>query len=77
MLDKINLQDIIQIAHKAGDAIMDIYHRDFEVEYKADQSPLTEADKAAHKIIEAELIKINLANGTQLPLLSEEGKDIP
>ena len=38
----------------AGKAIMDIYTdpaSDFEIERKADNSPLTKADKAAHKLI--------------------------
>ena len=32
-------------ALRAGGAILEIYKRDFEVELKADASPLTEADK--------------------------------
>ena len=68
---KSNLQDmynIIGIAKKAGDAIMQIYQKDFEVEYKADQSPLTEADLASHRIILEEL-KRDYPN---TPILSEE-----
>ena len=30
---------------------MGIYNKDFNVEYKADESPVTDADLAAHKII--------------------------
>ena len=41
-----------RLALQAGDAIMDIYQRDdLEVEAKADESPVTAADKAADKII--------------------------
>ena len=77
MLEKINVQDIVALAKKAGEAIMDIYQKDFEVEFKADQSPLTEADKAAHEIIEEGLKKLDQKNDTAIPLMSEEGKNIP
>jgi len=45
------LQNIIQIAKKAGVAILDIYeNEDFSktIDFKADDSPLTIADKKAH-----------------------------
>jgi 3'-phosphoadenosine 5'-phosphosulfate (PAPS) 3'-phosphatase len=57
-------------ALRAGDAILQIYARDFEVEFKADESPLTEADKAAHHII------VDALEDTGLPILSEESKAI-
>ena len=51
---------------------MKIYKSDdFGVETKADNSPLTKADKAAHEII------IEQLKETNIPVLSEEGKDIP
>jgi len=77
MLEKISVEDIVTLAKKAGEAIMDIYQKDFEVEFKADQSPLTEADKAAHEIIEEGLKKLDQKNETTIPLMSEEGKNIP
>ncbi|WP_321324732.1 3'(2'),5'-bisphosphate nucleotidase CysQ [Thiomicrorhabdus sp.] len=77
MLNKINIQDIVTLAKIAGEAIIAVYEKDFDVEFKADESPLTEADKAAHYIIEAGLLKLDQQNGTQIPILSEEGKDIP
>jgi 3'(2'), 5'-bisphosphate nucleotidase len=58
----------------AGQEILKIYNdpaADFSVERKADNSPLTVADKAAHKIIMQHLEK------TGIPVLSEEGKNIP
>ena len=39
MLSKINIQDIVTISKEAGNAIMQIYNQDFEVEYKEDSSP--------------------------------------
>jgi 3'(2'), 5'-bisphosphate nucleotidase len=71
MLDNINIEDIINIAKEAGDAIMKIYQKDFSIEYKDDKSPLTEADLVSHKIIAKVLERY------QLPILSEEGKEIP
>ncbi len=62
----------IQAAVEAGKAILDVYEsEDFEVESKADQSPLTLADRRAHEIIAAALDK------TGIPILSEEGREIP
>lgn len=77
MLEKIKVEDVIDLARKAGDAIMQVYQKDFTVEFKEDQSPLTQADKAAHFIIEQGLIALDQKNGTQIPLLSEEGRNIP
>jgi 3'(2'), 5'-bisphosphate nucleotidase len=73
MLDQINTQDIVAIARDAGNAIMQIYNQDFEVEYKKDDSPLTLADKNANEIIENRLNQLSVS----LPILSEEGKDVP
>ena len=60
-----------RMAIEAGNAILDIYNSDFEVETKADQSPLTAADKRSHEIIQAGLAHF------KIPLISEEGKSIP
>lgn len=64
----------IRAAVDAGKSIMDIYtdpEADFEIERKADNSPLTRADKAAHRLI------ANALSVTSYPLLSEEGSEIP
>lgn len=61
---------VLQTAFRAGKAIMDIYQLPFEVELKSDNSPLTIADKTAHKIISDELLD------TGMPVLSEEGAQI-
>lgn len=66
------LEKAKQAAIKAGEAIRNVYDSgDFDVTMKGDQSPLTRADKAAHAIISEELEK------TGLPILSEEGSQIP
>lgn len=71
MLDKIELNDIEAIALEAGNTIMEIYNRDFSIEYKDDKSPLTEADLASNDLIIKALEKYNI------PIMSEEGKEIP
>ncbi|EQB39063.1 hypothetical protein M947_07840 [Sulfurimonas hongkongensis] len=58
MLGKIDLEDIKNIALKAGDAIMEIYNQDFTIEYKDDKSPLTAADLKANEIICSTLEKL-------------------
>jgi len=72
MLQHIDIHAIITIARNAGEAIMEIYAHDFTVEYKADQSPLTQADTKANAIIVEGLNALAVA----LPILSEEGKTI-
>ena len=71
MLDQIELNDIEAIALEAGNTIMEIYNRDFSIEYKDDKSPLTEADLASNEVIIKALEKYNI------PMMSEEGKEIP
>ena len=63
----------IAIAQRAGEAIMTVYQRDFSVDYKGDQSPLTEADLLAHQVIVKGLCEWPQA----LPILSEEDANIP
>lgn len=77
MLDKVNVLDIVTLAKQAGEAIMQVYEKDFSVEFKSDASPLTEADKAAHNLIVAGLLELGQKNGVGIPVLSEEGKGIP
>lgn len=58
-----------KLALQAGDAIMEIYDRDdFEVREKSDESPVTEADEAADKLISAGLRKAF----PDIPLVTEE-----
>ncbi|MEZ5545424.1 MAG: 3'(2'),5'-bisphosphate nucleotidase CysQ [Lysobacteraceae bacterium] len=67
------IETVIAIAQQAGRAILAVYARDFEVETKADASPLTEADMASHRIIAEGLGQL----APHVPLLSEEGAQIP
>lgn len=65
------LLNAINAALAGGKEILEVYNSDFAIEQKDDKSPLTEADKRAHlKIVE-------LLKCTSIPVLSEEGKNIP
>lgn len=67
------LGSVVQIAQKAGEAILEVYAGNFEVETKEDASPITIADKKAHEIIVAGLMGIQ----PDIPILSEEGVQLP
>lgn len=70
--DNVTLLDVaIRASIDAGAAILRVYERGFKVDEKADKSPLTQADRDAHDVIEKHL------KTTSLPILSEEGRDIP
>ena len=73
MLSQINIQDIINIAKEAGDAILKIYEQDFQIDYKDDKSPLTEADIKSNEIICNALTNLY----PNIPILSEENKEVP
>jgi 3'(2'), 5'-bisphosphate nucleotidase len=66
------LQMAVHAAFAAGQAILSVYgKKTFNTRLKKDLSPVTEADRAAHGIISRHL-------GTaSIPLLSEEGEEIP
>lgn len=63
-----------EICLSAGEKIMEIYsdNSSWGVEIKDDKSPLTKADKEANQIIVEGLQRLPL----QLPIISEEGKDV-
>ena len=62
------LEDIAVAAREAGEAILEIVRRGFDVEHKQDSSPVTEADRAAELIILAALARA--APG--VPAIAEE-----
>jgi 3'(2'), 5'-bisphosphate nucleotidase len=66
--------DVEAISVAAGDAILAVYGSDdFQVVTKADASPLTAADTAAHHAIVTRL----RARTPEIPILSEESEGIP
>ncbi|MCH2455826.1 MAG: 3'(2'),5'-bisphosphate nucleotidase CysQ [Idiomarina sp.] len=67
------LEQVKAIASDAGTEILKVYEsNDFGAQQKTDNSPLTKADLAAHKVICDGL----RALGTQYPIISEESSDI-
>jgi 3'(2'), 5'-bisphosphate nucleotidase len=71
-----NLNELLFTAIKAAESasheILSVYHSgDFNVEAKDDNSPLTRADKKSHECI------VEFLKSTGIPILSEEGRDIP
>lgn len=71
---KTTLEDILNIAQQAGAAIVEIYEASeaVQVDIKSDDSPITAADRAAHKIIEAALQQ----RYPDIPVFSEESGGI-
>jgi 3'(2'), 5'-bisphosphate nucleotidase len=68
------LDKVVQLARTAGAAIMEVYRsEDFGETSKADNSPLTLADLAAHQCIVAGLARLE----PLFPVLSEEDANIP
>lgn len=71
MMNKENIIIAVKAALNAGKEILKVYNsEDFDIKIKSDNSPLTLADKNAHNII------VDLLKSTNIPVLSEEGKDI-
>lgn len=65
------IENLIALVRQAGIAVMGIYQQDFSITEKADKSPLTEADLAAHHILINGLAKLT----PETPVLSEESDD--
>jgi 3'(2'), 5'-bisphosphate nucleotidase len=62
------LEQIIDVTHLAGAAILEIYATDFDVAKKSDASPVTAADEKAEAIILKALATI----APDIPVISEE-----
>lgn len=62
----------VQASQAASKEILKVYNsNDFQTETKGDNSPLTLADKKAHHAI------VQILRPSNLPILSEEGKNVP
>ncbi len=62
------LPEVLRLVDAAGTAILEVYASGHDVEYKADDSPITRADRAAHDILSAGLRQLT----PDIPVLSEE-----
>lgn len=66
------LDEVLEIAREAGRRIMAVYQREFDVDTKLDQSPLTAADMASHHHIVDSLKALT----PEIPVLSEESDSV-
>lgn len=68
-----NHEQLVELMQQASDAIMDYYTNSapdkLKVETKSDDSPVTAADKAAHRILTTGLVRLF----DDIPVISEEG----
>lgn len=74
-MKQIDINELLSIAREAGAAILKIYNdpeKSDTVTYKSDESPLTLADEASNEVI----MKRLKAYFPEIPVLSEEGRDI-
>ena len=62
------VEPVVAMAAQAGNAILEVYATDFDVQNKADESPLTQADLASHRVIVAGLKALT----PEIPIISEE-----
>jgi 3'(2'), 5'-bisphosphate nucleotidase len=68
------IPEVVEIAREAGRLILDIYkNHDYQEFTKSDDTPVTSADIAAHKLILQRLTALT----PDVPVLSEEDADIP
>jgi len=61
---------IVDLAKQAGERVMRVYSRPFEVTQKEDDTPLTEADQASNAMIAAGLSRLT----PEIPVVSEENE---
>jgi 3'(2'), 5'-bisphosphate nucleotidase len=69
----IDLEFLGNLAKEAGRVILEVYGTEFSVEKKEDRSPLTLADTRSHQVISRGL----QSRYPEIPVLSEEGKEVP
>jgi len=62
------VEPVVELSHAAGAAILEIYETNFDVDQKADDSPLTKADLASNRVIVEGLRKLT----PDLPIITEE-----
>lgn len=66
------LPEVVDIARRAGEKILEVNLRDGDITIKTDKSPVTTADIASHNFIRYALAEIS-----DWPMLSEESSHVP
>lgn len=69
--DALLLVKAVRAALDAGKVVLEVYDSDYAVEHKEDLSPLTQADRRSHDLL------MDALSIDGLPVLSEEGREIP
>lgn len=76
MEQRLKPEELVSIAHGAGERILQVYYaaaNEWDVQTKADESPLTEADKQANSYICEQLSQL----APHVPIVSEENAAVP
>lgn len=73
VIDAALMQDLLALVHEAGQQTLPYWKTGTSVTTKADESPVTAADMAAHHVLAAGLQRLT----PDIPILSEEACDIP
>ncbi len=63
------LDPVETLCREAGKRILEVFRRDVKVQKKSDESPVTEADLSAHRVLSS-----GLSGLLNVPILSEEGE---
>lgn len=67
------LSAVVELVRQAGAATLPYWRQEVAIEFKADASPVTAADLAAHRLLADGLVRLD----AQIPVLSEEACEIP
>ncbi len=65
---RVDLSELVRVVRAAGQAVLEVYEEAFDVDMKADGSPVTEADRRSEEIIVAGIERI----APELPIIAEE-----
>jgi len=72
MIETVKIEDVKDIAKRAGDEVLAVYGTEFSVDVKEDTSPLTEADRRSNDVIVEALNRLY----PDIPVISEETKAV-
>jgi 3'(2'), 5'-bisphosphate nucleotidase len=72
MILNFQADDFLPVVREAGKAIMSFYRGNYNKTLKEDKSPLTDADRASHQVIQEGLNRI----APDIPVVSEEGNQV-
>jgi 3'(2'), 5'-bisphosphate nucleotidase len=73
LYEQIRIEELTGLLKQAAKAILEIYHQNYNIEYKPDQTPVTLADQTSNNILTSGL----QANYPGIPIISEENDLIP